>query len=282
MKQTTLPNGLEVFHLDAADTDLMYREIFVDHLYERVAIGDGDVIFDVGANIGFFMLLMNQLHEKATVYAFEPIPQIFNVLTANAKKHNHLDLHLYNQGVAEKVGRDTFAYFPRTATSSSRFPEIIQDAHGRRASRRYIADEIRCKCGRWSIFVPHFLRLLLAEPIRLFYQRKVSVECELTTVSEVIRQHDVEAIDLLKVDAEGSEPNILRGIDEEHWPRVRQLIVEIHRGKQELEEITELLCKRGFDLEVEQQSPQLFERHYVVYAWRKRSVADPSGVTASS
>ena len=268
MKQVKLPNGLNVFHLEVTDTDLLYREIFADDLYGRLSVAEGDVIFDVGANIGFFMLFMNQLLKQGTVYCFEPIPQIFSVLEANAKMHNHLDLQLYNKALAEKSGKDIFTFFPRTATSSSRFPEISQNKEGRRASRKYIAEDIRVRCGRWSFFLPKFIRLILAEPIRLFYQRKMFVNCELTTVSEIIRHHCITKIDLLKVDAEGSEPNILRGIEEEHWPLVKQLIVEIHRGQTELKEVSELLSSRGFQLEVFQDMPNCFENFYIVYAWR--------------
>ena len=32
---------------------------------------ESDVIFDIGANIGFFTLYLNQLRQHTTIYAFE-------------------------------------------------------------------------------------------------------------------------------------------------------------------------------------------------------------------
>ena len=44
--------------------------------------------------------------------------------------------------------------------------------------------------------------------------------CQLKTLSEVIRESQVERIDLLKVDVEKSELDVLAGIDEDDWPKI--------------------------------------------------------------
>ena len=51
--------------------------------------------------------------------------------------------------------------------------------------------------------------------------RSYTFECPLHSLSDVIRRHDVRGIDLLKVDVQKSELEVLRGIDDEHWPRIR-------------------------------------------------------------
>lgn len=43
------------------------------------------------------------------------------------------------------------------------------------------------------------------------------------TVSDLIRRHGLERVDLLKIDVEGAELDVLHGIEQEHWPRIQQV-----------------------------------------------------------
>jgi hypothetical protein len=45
-------------------------------------------------------------------------------------------------------------------------------------------------------------------------------DCELRTLSDVIAEHRIERIDLLKVDVEKSELDVLEGIRAEDWPKI--------------------------------------------------------------
>ena len=60
---------------------------------------------------------------------------------------------------------------------------------------------------------------------KLFLQR---IECELKTISDVIRERQVATIALVKIDVEGSEWDVIEGIAEEDWPKIRQFVVEAH------------------------------------------------------
>ena len=68
---------------------------------------DGDVIVDVGANIGMFMLSLARRLSRMTYYAIEPIPPIFAALEKNAGwlEHNILCLPV---GLAGMSGDDFF------------------------------------------------------------------------------------------------------------------------------------------------------------------------------
>jgi len=44
----------------------------------------------------------------------------------------------------------------------------------------------------------------------------------------VLREHGVEQIDLLKIDAEKAELDIINGIDDHDWPKIKQIVLEIH------------------------------------------------------
>ncbi|MHC4571440.1 MAG: FkbM family methyltransferase [Planctomycetota bacterium] len=68
-------------------------------------ISPGMTVIDVGANIGFYTAFMASIvGEKGKVYAFEPLPQNFNLL----KKHNnHDNITLVQAAVGDKTGEIT-------------------------------------------------------------------------------------------------------------------------------------------------------------------------------
>jgi hypothetical protein len=92
---------------------------------------------------------------------------------------------------------------------------------------------------------------LLAERLQ-----KQSFACELKTLSQVIAENRVERIDLLKVDVEKAELDVLRGIEAADWPKIRQVVVEVHDLADHLRSITDLLERQGFQV-VAEQDPDL-------------------------
>ncbi|MFC7556536.1 hypothetical protein ACFQU7_36385, partial [Pseudoroseomonas wenyumeiae] len=71
---TRLPNGLRVAELNGNETSFLFREIFEDRCYLRhgLTLRPGDVVFDVGANIGLFSLFAAEETDRARIHAFEP------------------------------------------------------------------------------------------------------------------------------------------------------------------------------------------------------------------
>jgi acyl carrier protein len=82
------------------------------------------------------------------------------------------------------------------------------------------------------------------------YFKCETYECRLTTLSEVIREHKVERIDLLKMDVEESELEVLSGIGDEDWDRIKQIVLETE-SRETLDEIVPMLKKRGFEVFVD-------------------------------
>ena len=72
----TLPNGVEVAHLNGYETDYLYEEIFADRAYLKhgVRLDDGACVVDVGANIGLFTLFVQANCKDPIIYSFEPSP----------------------------------------------------------------------------------------------------------------------------------------------------------------------------------------------------------------
>ena len=52
--------------------------------------------------------------------------------------------------------------------------------------------------------------------------------CRLRTLSEVIAEAGLERIDLLKIDVQKAELDVLMGLDDSDWPKIRQMVVEVH------------------------------------------------------
>ncbi|HEX4914745.1 MAG TPA: FkbM family methyltransferase, partial [Vicinamibacterales bacterium] len=192
------------------------------------------------------------------VFAFEPIPPVFELLRLNAHIHG-VDAQLVAAGAAEKDGRATFHYYPNVSIFSGRFADA---AHERETVTRFV----RNQQGDASN-VARADAALLDELITDRLQTE-AVDCSLLTLSTVIRQHRVEQIDLLKVDVEKSELEVLRGLADEDWPKVRQAIIEVHDEAGRLAELVSLLEGRGFATIVEQETQLAGTNLYTVYATR--------------
>ncbi len=269
--QCELANGMDVFYRSKVDVDILSRELLKDdNLYLRhgITIEPGDCVFDVGANIGFFILFLNKLISEGTIFSFEPIPDIFEVLRLNAELHNRLTLRLMNCGLSQQAGQAEFAYCPRTSVASTMYPDTSADY--RRSSRRFVLEEMRQfhPALRKAIDVtPAWFWYPLTECLRAYYQSTRKVVCQLRKLSDVIREEQVNAIDLLKIDTEGAEEDVLGGIDEEHWPIIRQAVVEVHDGHEGRIRMEELLQSHGFQTASEPVVPGV-DHLFVVYARR--------------
>lgn len=244
-----LPNGLTVFGLNENDTLTVYRDIFDDDCYRQhgVTIRDGDCILDVGANTGLFILFLNQIGAKVRVFAFEPAPVTFQVLSHNVEAYNHLPVQLFNVGLSDTSGKADFTYYPRFSNASTLYPD--ESVEGAARGRQYIIDQIPTL--RWPLrplcaMIPGPIKHLIAERIRQYYLKKSIVSCELWNLSDFLKKHNIDRVDLLKMDAEQSEEKILAGIAEADWPKIRQIVIEVHGGESATRAMLAMLTQRGF------------------------------------
>jgi FkbM family methyltransferase len=72
--------------------------------YFKKIIKKGDIVLDLGANIGYFTCLFAQLvGETGKVYAFEPEPTNFQLLKKNVEKNNYKNVILEEKAVSNKT-----------------------------------------------------------------------------------------------------------------------------------------------------------------------------------
>jgi amino acid adenylation domain-containing protein/FkbM family methyltransferase len=268
-----LPNNLEVAHLNKNETDFVYKEIFEDRTYLKhgVSLSEGDTVFDVGANIGLFTLFASQEFSVGCIYAFEPSPTTFAVLRRNASMYN-LNAKLYECGLSDRSGIETFTFYPKMSVMSGAYADAEEDEGIARSAlknqdallNRY-ADDLMA--GRFE---------------------REQFKCQLRTISEIISENDIERIDLLKIDVEKSELDVLKGIKDADWKRINQLVIEVHDGAGQLQEITRLLKRHGFDFVVDQDEVVQDTDLYNIYAIhpsrdkRRMGIAAAAKINAAS
>src|SRR5271157_4839677 len=81
-----------------------YFELLETELVER-EIRRGNIVLDVGANIGYYTLLFARLvGDEGRVYAFEPDPHNFALLKKNVRINGYRTVVLVNKAVSERTG----------------------------------------------------------------------------------------------------------------------------------------------------------------------------------
>ncbi|MEH1848654.1 MAG: amino acid adenylation domain-containing protein, partial [Nostoc sp.] len=255
-----LPNGIMVAHLNKNETEFVYKELWEEQTYLKhgITINEGDCVFDVGANIGLFTLFVGQICKDVSIYAFEPIPPVFDLLHINTENYG-LNVKLFNLGLSSETKSDTFTYYPQISVISGRFADAAQE---REVIKSFLLKQQNVVENETEVS-SQAIDELLAE--RLQSQQ---FTCQLRTISDVIGKYGVEKIDLLKIDVEKSEQDVLSGIQQEDWQKIKQIVVEVHNINGRLEEITALLKKHGYDLTIEQDALLEDTVLYNIYAKR--------------
>jgi FkbM family methyltransferase len=68
-------------------------------------IRPGDVVLDIGANIGYYTLILARLvGERGRVYAFEPDPTNFRLLKKNVRANGYQNVVFVNKAVSDASG----------------------------------------------------------------------------------------------------------------------------------------------------------------------------------
>ena len=236
---------MNIAHHGSFQTSVIFKEVFEDEVYLKhgITLDDGAVVFDVGANIGLFTLFANRKCPTAQIYSFEPLPPNFELLQANVERHE-IKAHLFNYGVSESCTTANFAFYPEAAGLSG---HAVNRAGDKEITKAIVQDWIHsaARSEEEDLLPQSQLDELLDE-----YLRAETYSCEVKTLTEVIRENKIEQIDLLKIDVEGSELSVLSGIAEKDWPRIKQIVMEVH-SRSIMQSIVTLIEARGFQFVID-------------------------------
>ncbi len=224
-----LPLGGVVATGDHRAAAEIHKEIFEDGDYLGdgfLRLWDGMTVLDAGANVGGATLWVHRSCRPARIVSVEPIPPTFDRLSRTVRA-NGIDAVLVNAGLSDAPGTAEFIYYPALTGLSGRYAD--PEADRRRAAA--------LMPGADAADVEDFLA---------DQYRNERFTCRLTTLHEVIAEQRLADVDLLKVDVERAELDVLAGLDDADWSRVRQVAVEIE-GDDRRDEVLAVLEKNGFE-----------------------------------
>ena len=215
----------EIYCINEGETRATLHEIFVDKLYfqEGISILPGDIVLDVGANIGVFTLFAAK--QGAQVYAYEPIPPTFEVLQHNMHLH-HLDTvaHTRNIGISDRVEEKLMFHYPACSvcdswTAQDDLFELMSENWENTLSLLEVADP-----DHYKTISSLNSKTLQQGAVREFMERlsasPVQIKCKFDTLLGVIARENIQSIGLLKLNAE------LADLGNPQWSQSRGLATD--------------------------------------------------------
>jgi FkbM family methyltransferase len=235
LKLLTFPDGFRCYtNSSVEETEFIYNEVFVkeEYLQKGLTLDDASCIFDIGANIGMFTILAKMKNSHAIVHAFEPIPESYKALVRNVDMHHlkHVFIHNYAVG-SQDADRREFSYYPNMSGNSTAAPAVKENQ----------------------------LRLLekqLGKDLTDFLFRAEIRYAPVRALSVFFERHGISSVDFMKIDVEGDELEVLRGIDRYHASRIRKLAIETH-APSIAAQVREALRQLGFSIFFEAGLPSL-------------------------
>jgi len=157
-------------------------------------VKNGDIVFDIGANVGYYTILFSHLVGKTgEVHAFEPVPQTFEILSKqidNQKIYNNV--YLNNNAVSDTNGIATM-YMPGN-------------------DHRQASLKIH-KLASWET----------AKNIEAY-------ECKVIKLDEYMQSKPLKKLDFVKLDVEGAELLALKGFSQSIAKYLPNIYLEIFSG----------------------------------------------------
>lgn len=290
----TLPNKLEVHCVSESELGLLYSEVFggsCSYLQCDVDILPGAVVVDVGANIGLFAILSAQrAGANGRVIAFEPVPLLYEACERNAlalqgwlqtQGCSAAPIEVLNLGVGSgTVTQTSFMFYTAASGWSSMYPDENEmesnmysflDNALSDTSHSVLPDTLPVRLARVLRTIPfarQLYRFLVDTQLGPLLRSAVPVQCDMTTLSRTMLDRKITRIDVLKIDVERAELDVLHGIDMQDWPKIRQVVLEVHDQGGRLERIVQLLSGVGFICAVRQDNIMLGTNLHMVYATR--------------
>lgn len=175
-------------------------------------IRDGDVVYDIGANIGLYTRVMRQWLNAGPIVAIEPMGENFELLEENVRLGGLTDVTTIRAALADYAGEESLQVDDVTSGTA-----VLDSVSGGQASS-----------GRRSLgLAPRVERVTLYR------------------LDDLIAERQLPPPNMMKIDTEGAEVKVLAGglrTLERHRPR---LAIALH-GEDKAEGTLQLLAEVGY------------------------------------
>jgi FkbM family methyltransferase len=219
------------------------------YLQHGVKVEEGDVVLDVGANVGVAAAFFATQCGAGVVHCFEPVHPVCEVLRMNLQDLPACVIH--EQGLSSAPGRVPITYYSGAAAMSGLYADPGRD--------RALVRTVLLNNG--------LSEQQAAEQLAGRYDPQ-TLTCELRTLSSFLREARLGSVDLLKIDVERAELDVLGGIDESDWPKVKQVVIEVHDEDGRAAHIAATLGSYGFGVAAEQEPAMRGTSVRMLYATR--------------
>jgi FkbM family methyltransferase len=265
MKLLKLPNRQKIYVVDKFNALDIYKEIYEENIYfrEGLDIQPGATVIDIGGNVGLFSLYALQKIPQIRLITIEPIPLNFDVLQANIQKFQpqQASVSLLNIGLAEKEKTAEFDYYPHCPSDSTATPFDME-----KQVQMFL---VKMKKG-FGRLLPKKLKNWAIRKFLGWLYTPIKVQCQLKTFSQIVAEQKLDRIDFVKLDAENAEREIVMGIADEDWKKIRQMSIEVHTnipgGETLMDDFTELLKSKGFSVVSDFNSRFSYVGVHMIYA----------------
>ena len=181
------------------------------------------IIFDVGAHFGETIGVIKKNFDFKKIYSFEASPINFKILNNNFPNELNSNIEIYNFALGEKNSEN---FINQTIESSS---STINDLNLK------------------SSYLSKKLKILNISDKNLFSKK---IPIKIITLDSFIDEKKIGKIDLLKIDTEGYELNILKGLIK-NFSKIKLIYFEHHYDDMIIKnynfsDINNLLTKYGF------------------------------------
>jgi FkbM family methyltransferase len=188
---------------------------------------DGDVLYDVGANVGAYSLLAAKIFDgKVQVYAFEPAFPNFSQLCKN----------LVLNGCQTSVVPLPIALSDRTGIGRFNYRTLV--AGGAVHALGEAMD------GAGQAFTP-----VATQAVLIF------------RMDDLIEQFRLPVPSHIKVDVDGTEFSVLKGMERTlSSGAVRSMMVELNEGRGSADQVKVFLAEKGFEIHSKHGANHVFVR----------------------
>ena len=236
-KETIKVNNLilEKYTIDDKNLDTIENEEQVLSNTTRKKIG-----FDVGACLGESIPKFEGFDE---IYAFEPAPNIFNILAEKCKDDSRIKC--FQIGISDENGLKSFNYHDHYGYSS--FLEIDKEG------------EFAKKCQEFDPGFDNIVAIMDVQTKRL---------------DTFMQENCIEHIDFLKIDTQGNDLNVIKSlgkmIDKVDTIELEVQIKPLYKNSSSKEKIVDFMQRNNFNLISEESNHPLLEDYEKRLIFKRR------------